>query len=120
MLLKDYIYHRVTQFIESTQDSTDFYLEKILNESLDIVKRNINNYINQGKITKEKAEIYINALKDMFFDAVNTGKIGFYRQYLERHMIVENYRRDERQIFEYIVGRFKKELKKRLRKYCCE
>jgi hypothetical protein len=86
---------------------------------IDLIHHKINNqYLKKMKITPEKAEIYCKAIID-FVNELTQGKetdsnFRYLRRYIPE-LSQQQYREEERSIFEYLVKITKKSLRKKLK-----
>jgi hypothetical protein len=77
-----------------------------------------NQYLKKEKIDKHKADIYFQAIKDFVHDLTYAKECESNFRYLKRYipkLTQQNYRDDERSIFEYLVKITKKSLRKKLK-----
>lgn len=89
--------------------------QSVLND----IKRKINNtYLSGGKLEKERAEIYEDALIDVLDDLVHHRKSESYYHLLKNRipgLTQKQYRNEERTVFEYLAKVVKKEFRKKLK-----
>lgn len=94
-------------------------IEHVNKSIIDLIHHKINNqYLNKMKITPEKAEIYCKAIVD-FVNELTQGKetdsnFRYLRRYIPE-LSQQQYREEERSIFEYLVKITKKSLRKKLK-----
>lgn len=94
-------------------------IDKVNQSIIDIIHAKINHqYLKKRKITSEKADIYCRAIVDFVNELTQGKETDSNFKYLKRYipgLTQQQYREEERSIFEYLVKITKKSLRKRLK-----
>lgn len=94
-------------------------IEEVNECIIDTIHRKINHqYLKKMKITPEKSEIYCRAIVDFVNELTHGKETDSNFRYLKRYipeLTQQQYREEERSIFEYLVKITKKSLRKRLK-----
>jgi len=113
---------QVTNYIDNSSPFQDLQIkevDEVNNNTMEFVHNKIfNQYLNKSKITQEKADIYFQAIKDFIQDLTHAKECESNFRYLKRYLpnlTQQNYRDEERSIFEYLVKITKKSLRKKLK-----
>ncbi|MBN2011353.1 hypothetical protein JW960_18585 [candidate division KSB1 bacterium] len=113
------------QFSDNVDNVTPFNdlqlkeVDEINQQIVDQIRRKIyNQYFEKDKIDRKKANVYTRAITDFVYDLTHAKESESNYRYLKRYMPTltqQQYREDERSIFEYLVKITKKSLRKRLK-----
>ncbi len=124
-IIRDVTFHQFkSQFSDNVDNTTPFNdlqikeIDAINKEIIEQTRQKINNqYYKKNKIDAEKATIYTQAIADFVYDLTHARESESNYRYLKRYMPTlsqQQYRDEERSIFEYLVKITKRSLRKKL------